>query len=126
MSTLQIYGMEVSDTLAAFLKIVACKLRDKELETRLEEGIREIPCDLISVQLKTHSASKKAMFITARNSQTYLQSIYSKDDLQRMRNCMQDKWRNEIAQSCDLLGIKSEEPLWIELDEETIEYHISA
>lgn len=43
-----------------------------------------------------------------------------------MRNCMQDKWRSEIAQSCELLGIKADEPLWVELEEESIEYHISA
>lgn len=126
MSILQIYAMEVSDSIASFLKLIASKLKHRQLETKLEEAMRELPCDLISVELKTFSASRKAMFITARNSQTYLHSVYSKEDLQRMRNCMQDKWRSEIAQSCDLLGIKDDEPLWIELDEDAIEYLVSA
>lgn len=126
MSILQIYGMEVSDSIASFLKLIASKLKHRQLETKLEAGIRELPCDLISAELKTLSASRKAMFITARNSQTYLHSVYSKEDVQRMRNCMQDKWRSDIAQSCDLLGIKDDEPLWIELEEDAIEYLVSA
>lgn len=121
MSTVQIYAMELSErTLKTLPELIERSLKRKELDPEFDERLMELPCNFISAQLRTRTFSRTASFITARNSQSYLQSSFSKDDVKRMRNYMQDKWREDIAEFCNLIGIDSDEPLWVELDEQSI------
>lgn len=115
MNDVQVYAVEISDNFAEAVPLLLERLRLlSQADSSVQEKVGELACEIVGGRRSMNNS--EAHFVIARGSQSFVQSSYSKSDLQIIRNYMQESWKNSLMEYCELIGLPAYEPVWMNLE----------